>query len=411
MKTTLAGLARDGVLSYGDGYRTRKDELANSGFRIIRVADVADGRVRMESPDFVEVARASAIGPKKAQAGDILLTTKGTVGRVAVMPETPEQAVYSPQLCFFRTAGNGVIDRSWLKSWFGSPEFLRQAAECMGKTDMAAYINLRDLGMMSITVPDRDEQRAIAEVLGALDNAISAQEKLIRRNQELVDAHATGLRAAANWSRTHMVRDVAYVVSGHSYRSADLVEGSEDSLITLKSITREGEYAARGLKPFAGEAKAPQCVSEGDLVVAQTDLTQAADVVGRAVRLPRGGLGGRRAVASLDLVIVRSRGVWPAEVVLAFLRSPGFRAHCLERTSGTTVLHMKRGTVDTYGLPDVDAVDRDTFAATVRSLDMQRDGAMLEVTRLAALRDVLLPELMSGRMRVKDAQQRVEEAI
>jgi hypothetical protein len=156
--------------------------------RILRVADVGDGAVRADGPDFVSEDFVRQIGPKAARAGDVLLTTKGTVGRVAIMPEHTEPVVYSPQLCYFRILDPSRLSARWLAYWFKSGEFLMQASHRANNTDMAAYINLADI--RSLVLPDVDvrKQRGIAEVLGALDDKIAANRRAERASVELIGA-------------------------------------------------------------------------------------------------------------------------------------------------------------------------------------------------------------------------------
>lgn len=392
MKTTLAGLAHDGVLSYGDGYRTRKDELAGSGFRIIRVADVTDGRVRMESPDFVSVDRASAIGPKRAQGGDILLTTKGTVGRVAVMPETAEEAVYSPQLCFFRTKDQETLDRGWLKSWFGSHEFLRQAGECMGKTDMAAYINLRDLGMMTITVPAHRDQRAIAEVLGALDDATAANDRVIAQAERL-----------------------AVALASRGALTVPLAQISEHSRVTTNPGVMGDAIVDHYSLPAYDTAKMPERSHATSILSGKFRIVQPSVLISKLnPRFPRVWdvpTVNNCSVSSTEFIILEPKSV-STSVLWALLSQPSVSDYLCERAAGTSGSHQRVKPHDLLAMPvgdpaslEIQAQDRITgICASVYAKRRQNQA-------LAALRDVLLPELMSGRMRVKDAQQRVEEAI
>src|SRR3954465_3042013 len=164
-KVSLSELRARGILDFGDGYRTKRSEHGQPGFRILRVADVADGDVRTTGPDFVSAVHAQAIGSKLSQPGDVLLTTKGTVGRVAIYPHNAEQVVYSPQLCYFRVRNEKVLHPRLLAYWFKSGAFLEQAAHRANNTDMAAYINLRDIASLTLDLPDVDKQRAITEVL------------------------------------------------------------------------------------------------------------------------------------------------------------------------------------------------------------------------------------------------------
>jgi type I restriction enzyme S subunit len=141
----------------------------------------------------------------------------------------------------------------------------------------------------------------------------------------------------------------------------------------------------------------------GDLVVAQTDLTQAADVVGRAVRVPASS-GYDTLVASLDLAIVRPiRGV-ASEFVLGVMRDRRFIEHCRSRTSGTTVLHLAKDAIQSFLAPEVPFEVQQLCAAAVRPAHQMRDAIARESEVLLATRDVLLPKLMSGKIRVKDVE-------
>ena len=174
---TIGELGKLGAITYGDGYRTKRSELADEGFRILRVADVFGGEIHLDSTDFVEYGRRTAIGAKAAQVGDIVLTTKGTVGRLAVFEGSGEDVVYSPQVCFFRVGQNDIVERSYLRRWFSSPSFISQASYRKGNTDMADYINLSDIGSLAISLPNIESQRALGEILEPLDAMVAALRK------------------------------------------------------------------------------------------------------------------------------------------------------------------------------------------------------------------------------------------
>ncbi len=187
-EVTIGALAAAGAVCFGDGYRTKRSEHGQPGYRILRVADIDDGAVRLEGSDFVRQEYAPAIGAKVSQGGDILLTTKGTVGRVAIYPEGLEQAVYSPQLCFFRVTDATVLHPRFLAYWFKSPDFARQALRRANNTDMAPYINLRDIASLAIDLPNIDYQIAVDRILSSLDNKLSVNERIASRLRELAAA-------------------------------------------------------------------------------------------------------------------------------------------------------------------------------------------------------------------------------
>jgi type I restriction enzyme S subunit len=171
---TIDELIRDGALVMSDGYRTSRAELGASGYRIIRVADVQKGEIALDSEDFVSEAHSQSIGAKSGREGDVLLTTKGTVGRVAVVRRLNERVVYSPQICFFRVRDISRLDRWYLKQWLGSEEFLNQASHRMNNSDMAPYISLTDIRSLRISLPPIGRQRELSQILGPLEAKIAA---------------------------------------------------------------------------------------------------------------------------------------------------------------------------------------------------------------------------------------------
>jgi len=395
----LVDLVARGSLLVNDGYRTRADEIGRPGIPVLRVAEVQQGHLTPTFGDHVLEGYRSKIADKVSRPRDVVVTTKGTVGRVAIMSVDDSEFVYSPQVCFFRCLDD-TIDPRWLYYWFRGPEFTGQASGVQAQTDMAAYINLADMRAMRLTLPELTEQRAVAATLGALDDKIESN----RRQAILIGAlFAAEFLALINDCKTRIRLDcVATFTKGVSYRSAELTSTGDTSLVTLKSVGRHGGYQPTGLKPYIGQSKQAQVLQPRELVVAQTDLTQAADVMGRVVRVPVDVSGGRL-VASLDLVIVRSRAPMPVEFLYGVLFEERFREHCRSRSSGTTVLHLSTDALPQYQAPAVDLEEQQRFAALSRPLLDKQDALGRELIRLAALRDALLPELLSGRIRITEA--------
>ena len=222
MRTTLNQLAARSVLEFSDGYRTRKDELDQTGFRIVRAGDLHSGRAHFDGPDFVSATMARGIGRKAVQPGDVALTTKGTVGRAALVGDVPEPAVYSPQICYFRVLDDSVLNSQFLLCWFRSEGFWSQASYLMSATDMAPYLSLKDIGNLDVDLPDLATQTAIADVLGALDDKIAANEREIRLLDELT--HALTLAALVRGQRQVGLKDFADLTMGSSPTGATLSE-------------------------------------------------------------------------------------------------------------------------------------------------------------------------------------------
>lgn len=392
VRVTLQSLVDDDVVLLNDGYRTKKSELSNYGYRIIRVADVADGNVKLDSLAFVHCQYERQIGGKAAQEGDILLTTKGTVGRVAVMPRADEFAVYSPQLCYFRVLNKERLAPGYLKHWLSSPEFIRQASMCMDKTDMAAYINLRDLASMTLLLPEPSEQRAIAEVLGALDDKIAANDRLVAVAEQLMVAELSRAKGRV--------------------RLSELTELSRVSVAPVSL----GESLVRHYSLPAFDAnRLPVTEKANGILSSKFALPQPVVLISKLnPRFPRvwnvPHIDGT-SLASTEFVILPPTGV-STSVLWAALSQPGLGQGLVDKASGTSGSHQR---VRPQEILDAWIVNPFTLPGQVRDrvteVGLRAHHARLESARMAALRDALLPELMSGRLRVKDAESHVEEVL
>ncbi|MBM7054959.1 restriction endonuclease subunit S [Streptomyces durocortorensis] len=150
---TLGQLMAEGSLRFGDGYRTKAAEHGTPGLPILRVAEVGDGTIAPSFGDHVREEFRSAMRQKTSRAGDVVLTTKGTVGRVAMISPHDAEFVYSPQVCFFRPVGDAPFSAPYLFHWLRGQDFWRQAAGMKGQTDMADYLSLSDIRSLRISLP------------------------------------------------------------------------------------------------------------------------------------------------------------------------------------------------------------------------------------------------------------------
>lgn len=251
-----------------------------------------------------------------------------------------------------------------------------------------------------VALPTADEQERIVAVLGALDDRIDSNTRVADRSALVARTEFRRIFGGRIEGAARLGDHVS-VVRGRSYKSSELVP-SERALITLKSVRPGGGYNPGGLKAYAGGFKRDQVVRPGELVVAHTDLTQSAAVVGKPALVPdRAGF--TELIASLDLAVVRPiTGRVSVPFLYHLMLEPAFQQHAYGHANGSTVLHLAKEAVPSFGieLPDRKLLDRfDELAAPLLEL---AHGLLGETRTLAQLRDELLPKLVSGEIRVPD---------
>jgi type I restriction enzyme S subunit len=396
-ETTIGSLVAEGALALGDGYRTRRTELAGDGFRIIRVADVKDGRIALDSPDFVSDRYSRQIGAKIATAGDVLLTTKGTVGRVAIVPKTMSRAVYSPQLCWFRVQKPDVINGRYLSYWLQSPAFLAQSSHLQGNTDMAPYISLSDLRSARISIPSRFEQQAIAEVLGALDDKIAADIKLISgliatvnaefvgrfgdRNLEVALGELADITDCLHSKKPERAPDGATLMQLDNIRDDGIVDRSSAYRISATDYVRWGKRFET--RPW-------------DFVITNVGR------IGAVARIPNNYV----AALGRNMTGIRPRVVEESgSFIAAALQSRAVRREIDQRTdAGSVMSALNVRSIPLLRLQESSPSERAAFHAFASPFFESADAIICANVSLAATREALLPQLISGKLRVRDAE-------
>ena len=386
------------------GSSIKVDTFVPSGVPVISGQHLRESRLNDSSGyNFVSREHAARLSRALVRRGDVILTHAGTIGQVALIPRDSayEEYIISQRQFYIRcnrTAMEPTFLTYYLRSQRGQHDLLANASYS-GVPSIAqpsSYVKT-----LSIPVPPLAEQQAIADVLGALDDKIIANTTL----SDLALAYADS--SFPPGGTPARLGEMVSITKGNSYRSVDLVP-SETALVTLKSIGRDGRYVEGGLKEYAGAYRADQVLRADEIVVAQTDLTQAADVVGRAVRVPSSSY--RTLIASLDLAIVRPVTDIEPMYLLGLLRQSAFREHCRSNTTGTTVLHLRSGAMEEFTAGVAAEGVQQKYAALAAPLIAQSDALATENRTLAATRDALLPQLMSGKLRVRDAERIAEEA-
>ena len=322
---------------------------------------------------------------------------------------------------------------------------LRQKIQGDASGSVQDNINLEYLRNLPVPTWSLEKQKAISHILGTLDDKI----ELNRKTNETLEGIAKTLfkswfvdfdpvRAKAEGRPTGLPDEISELfpdsfeeselgeipsgwmiesaekhlelIKGRSYKSAELQE-SKTALVTLKSFKRGGGYREDGLKPYIGTFKENQVIQPGELIIALTDVTQAADVIGRPA-IVRTSEGRETLVASLDVGIIREakHGLLPQAFVYELFRTEKYVSHALSYTSGTTVLHLAKGVLADFQvvIPPMELIK--TFASLSTSVLERIDISSQESRSLQKLRDALLPRLISGELRVPDAEKMLEEA-
>jgi len=307
-------------------------------------------------------------------------------------------------------------------------ELLTQNINDMDSGSAIPSTSREDFYNLSVHLPPFKTQHRIASILSSLDDKIELNRQTNQTLESIAQAlfrewfvdfnfpGATGKmqdselgRIPKDW-KIKKIKDVVELIKGVSYRSSELMP-SDIALVTLKSINRGGGFNFSGFKEFNGKYKALQELLPGELIFAQTDITQNADVIGSPA-IVENPFGYTKLVASIDIVKCKIKDLDISQGFLyALLSLPTFKDYCISHTNGSTVLHLKSSAVYDFKfiMPELDILNKySKMAMAIRERIMVIN---LEIQTLTQLRDTLLPKLMKGEISIPETEQQIAAAI
>src|SRR5690606_24305725 len=107
------------ILAIQDGNHGEKhpvsDDYVESGIPFIMARDISDGYLDLKGCKFIKKEQADSLRTGFAKPGDVLLTHKGTVGSVALVPpHVDDYVMLSPQVTYYRLNLKKINNRYFL---------------------------------------------------------------------------------------------------------------------------------------------------------------------------------------------------------------------------------------------------------------------------------------------------------
>ena len=401
----------------------------DSGYTVIRNQNIKSGRLDLSTPSFTDAEHfAHRIRRAKPTAGDIIFTREAPMGEVCMVPPDLECCVGQRQVLL--RPNTDLVDGRYLLFALQSPQVQHEISWNEGTGSTVSNVRIPVLEALRVPTPNLKTQREIGETLGALDDRID----LLRQTNATLEAIAQAL--FKSW-----FIDFDPVRAKAEGRDP---EGLDPATAAL--FPSEFEESPLGLIP-----KGWRCGCLGDVLTQRTSRAKASEFTATLPYVPiecitaksiflLESLPGEQAQSSLTLF---KRG----DILFGAMR-PYFHKVCIAPFDGVTrttafVLRSEHPSFALFAMFDESTVEFATthsegstipYAKWAGSLERKPlvlpptdlmscfeavatpivDAGMQNTHRmrtLAELRDTLLPRLISGKLRLPEAEREIEDAI
>jgi type I restriction enzyme S subunit len=156
------------------------------GVPVVKVRDIFDGRIDESDLLFTHPSIDGAYKRSRLAAGDLLITIRGTTGRVALTPSTLAGANITQDTARIRVKGGTSSEFVYFA--LQSEQAQQQIAlHTIGQA--VKGINIRDVRRLTFPIPKKEgEQRAIARALSDVDALLAGLDRLIAKKRDLKEA-------------------------------------------------------------------------------------------------------------------------------------------------------------------------------------------------------------------------------
>jgi len=364
---------------------------AKSGIPALSAKNIKDGQiVNKKDIRYVSKELYEKWMPEKLEAGDILMTSEAPLGELFYLKEKVDYCL-SQRLFALRT-NKKILNSRFLYYYLQSPKGRYELSKRRSGT-AAEGIKQSELRKVEVYFPNSlNEQKRIAEILSAFDEKIELNNRINQILEEMTQAifkeWFVTPNMMGNINKKWQILDAQGVLvfeKGIEPGSRYYSEKRKDGYIPF--------YRVRDLDKVTGvDVYIPEEIAQGKTCKENDVLLSLDATIGR-VKIGCNGAfsSGIRKVYSKDSFIKNS-------FIYFWLKTPYVQNTILAYASGTTILHAGQS-IKYLKFPfNREAIQK--IQTKVGPIFKKILQILKENQKLSALRDLLLPKLMGGEVRV-----------
>lgn len=376
------------------GSAIMKEDYRSTGVPIVRGVNLANGIFVDDDFVFISDEHADRMPGANLTSGDLVFTHRGTIGQVSMIPWNHNHARYVLSTSHVKARLDASRARPefyyyYFRSPQGQLELLRNAS-VVGVPGIAQPV--ATIKSLIVPHPPLPTQNAIVAVLGALDNKIAVNDQI---------AHSCDQLRSVRFK---------YWIQSNLESTEERPLSSAGEFINGRAFTKNASGSGRMVIRIAEINSGPgSSTIYNDIDVPDVHLARPGDILfAWSGSLTVARWFRAEGIVNQHIFKVIPRDGIHAWLIFELINSKLAMFKGIAADKATTMGHIQRRHLDESVLVPMQEFIPELDAA----LGPLWDRALVaeqESLKLAELRDTLLPKLMSGEVRVRDAEKVVED--
>ena len=414
--------------------------LQDGSYALIRSQNVHNTGLHRDGLAFITDHHADELRNVEVLDGDVLLNITGdSVARACQVATDVLPARVNQHVAIIRPDSIN-LDAGYLRYLLVTPEMQTLLLSWAGSGGTRNALTKDMIESLEIPLPPLPEQRAIAHVLGTLDDKIELNRRINETLVEMaralfkswfVDFDPVRAKMEGRWLRGESLPGLPAdlynlfpdrmvpselgeipegwevkslekcidVERGLSYKGSGL-STSGIPMHNLNSIYEGGGYKNDGIKHYKGDYQTRHLTRPGDLLVANTEQGHDRLLIGYAAIVPEQYGDSGLFSHHIYKVSPKDASTITSDFLCQLLNSHAMHETVSGYATGTTVnmLPVDALRIPSIAVPHTELMTR--YSRVAEEVRTRQDRSLAESRALAAQREALLPKLVSGEVRV-----------
>jgi type I restriction enzyme, S subunit len=372
-----------------------------NGVPIVRVNNIRENRIVNGDVLRIKPEIETKYGRTRLRGGEVVLSLVGSLGQCAVVPSAMKGWNTARAVAVIPALDDP--GSHWIELCLRSP-LLQRYVQMWATTTVQATLNLRDVALLPLPLPPPGEREQIIGVLRPIDDKI----ELNRRMNETLDATARAI--FKSWFIDFDLQQGSRTPPSQGWKKGRFAEIAAVGRDSISPAEFQAETFDHYSIPAFDEHRLP--VSETGEAIKSNKFIVSSDAVFLSKlnpRIPRVWMpdvqSGRRSICSTEFIVLRHKQI-SREYLFGLCTSDAFSQEFATMVTGTSGSHqrVKPEFVEAIEVSIPDTATIQHYTELVAPIHRRVALNLRESQTLSALRDTLLPKLLSGEVRVKQGR-------
>jgi type I restriction enzyme S subunit len=409
-------------------------------YKMVRTTNIRNGRVDLSDCKYVEKETFEKWTRRAAVLdSDVLLTREAPIGEVGYVQGA--ETIFLGQRIMQYRANPGVLHSRFLLYAFLSPKLRQQFGAHEGSGSVISHIRVGDCFKFQIPLPDLDEQRRIAHVLGTLDDKIENNRKTAKTLEAMAQAIFQSWFVDFDPVRAKMAGESKESICKRLKLTPEILDLFPDRLVDSElGEIPEGweigtlESLAALVTDSVSPGRSPNTVFEHYSIPAFDVGRMPAMELGESIKsnkylvkqnavlvsklnphTPRiwlPSIGKIPAICSTEFMQFVPPTLGDRSYLYCLMNSQSMQEEVLKHVTGSTGSRQRAqpSQISKVKILFTQSYIQKVFTHKASLLLNAAAINLMESITLASLRDTILPKLISGEIRVPEAEDLVQEA-